>query len=673
MGTEPKNTKTFPVAALSAVLLVALITYGALAPRMGAYSDDLAIGYACAQGKALETFQWEVFHHHPRPTHFVALFGFHLLLYGRWAAMHFAQIAFFLVNVLLLAVLVWKWTKNSTATVAAAALFGLHPVISNFVFWPINIGNLPAIFFFNAALLALTEYFKRGNKSTFLWAWFFYLLACGSVEQTYAYFPAVAICGLVCGQKWRRSIVLAVPFFLVVVLYLAFQHLLGLGVGSRFGVEAGYGLGERILSTAARIGALMTVGAPEERYADLLVRGATIVRNAKGLFVLLAGAFGFLFYAFVRKPGGKGATKQGAPIAHPAWMFLLGLYLFAAGLMPFALRTDSGIEYRHFGNPVAGLAMALAAVVVWGEAALARRGAGASGRLARIVLLGGVFPFLCAASLVNLGVAQSFVDGWTYQKKVAGQIAACIRAPLQPNDSLYVENLRSHFGRVRTFADDWTLNNLLGTLHPQTFSQWNGSSLITLGVESRSPDALASTYAFVATPSGIQVRDRIVRERKGEVLGVIELPTAQNSSCPIAPALTIEVVDQRIQLAFGRELFMPRVHLEARKEGNLSSFALVYISGPNADPERFPLTIRLDFRDRQTDASLQTVSLPVKKPAPTFVGKNINLPFRQVQVSAVVRLSVLDRRGMPLTPLSPTPLVHVGPDGADLALSDLMR
>ncbi len=630
------------------MLAAALFSYGWFVPRLGGNSDDLCFGHAAVSQGLGATIVDMLTRWRPRFLHTAFLNTMYFLLWRHWPLIHLVSLVTLLAGAALLMGVVWKWTSDRAATLAAGALFAMHPAANDTVLWSNCWAHLAVSVFVIAALFAMTRFAETGRKRHAAAAALLFVCAMGCLEQAYVAFPLLAAVPLLYGGSWRRAGWFAAVFLALAGAYLAVQHLVcrAMATSYAFALDAGLAQrGWRVLHWAVRT--FLDGGdeyAPRALFADGWAAARRSPTAAAGLLALAVALPATVW---------RGLRRQDAPPPFAARRFwvvaAMGVYLFVASIVLFALRPDARIFNRHLRLPLLGAAL-VAAALVYGRRFLGEKKPAASERRFAGAAAIALTLFVWPAAVVNLGEAESYAKSWDYQEIVAARVAACAPQPLPSDATFYVEELISHFRRARTFADDWSLPCLLQTQYPERFDRWQAHSKNMSYVERASDEAFPLILSLVNGEAGMVVRDKIEVREDGQIVKMIPLPLGAASACP-HETLVLEHRRRNLGVLFGNALALLGSEATIRPDGKLTSLVLFFRQAPYGSP---PPKLALQLTWRHSDAAGPAELQPWSNVEPgQVVGVAFDLPYGQRSADDELLVSAIDAARGVLPPAAP--------------------
>ena len=139
---------------------------------------------------------------------------------------HLVSILLHLANIILVYLLIAKITNRKNIALATAALWALHPVLTEAVSWISNQSSLIFLGFFSLAILAILNYRDGGNKKYFLWiSYLFFILSLLTKETALGgifIFPFIFYTHFKNNptfQVYKKTFFNSLPFVLIGIVY----------------------------------------------------------------------------------------------------------------------------------------------------------------------------------------------------------------------------------------------------------------------------------------------------------------------------------------------------------------------------------------------------------------------------------------------------------------------
>lgn len=645
----------FPLVALVIVLVLAGLSYGWFLPQMGGNSDDLAFAQSVKRLGVVDNYIWYTHHHHPRLFQAALLNALFAGLAGMWPLIHAASILLLALGIVLLMSLVWNWTKSRLATIVAGAVFALHPGPNDAVLWPMMIGHLAMAVLVIASIWFMQSYFRSRRKRDYLFAAVSFSLACLCLEQAFVFFPVMAATAFFYPRPKKKAWVAMAIFFGITILSFAVESLVHKDIRGKYEIDLLTNMPERIATVLQSATEIMTSGHGGYQPGSLLANGLATTTSSLWAFLLLGALFLAGTAWLTRCFFSEDRQQNQSPVDHLFLLLLIGLYIYLAGVLFFALRPDARLFNRHLVAPLVGVSLFTAGTFLLIVRKTQTMANGQWAGLARLISACCFFLFIVAAALINVGEGAQYANSRRYQEQVTNAISDCLSDSATADYQLHVENLRSHFGRVRTFADDWSLPNLLKLEYPEQFKTWGGKGSVTFGIETLSESEQRKTIALSYQSNRMLTYNAIEYFEQDKLVRRVPLPLAELSACR-KKSLRVNIGKASPLALFGDELALLQVETLGREDGTVSTMLLYLRTPQDARQNRYPLTIQVVWRLAGEEIYQHEIELTTPLAAGGTLGRQHNYRLGQIPAAASLSLAVEDSQGAVLTPRSPKPI-----------------
>lgn len=646
----------YPLRLIAAVLIVAAVGFAPDIPKRGGYSDDLSYSYETRRLGPVQAGLQQLRHQSARPVQALVLQALFGVFDGRWGWIHAAMTALHLIGAALTAMLLWRWTGNRVGAFSGALFFATYPVANDNVFWPICAGHSLTVAFATAALLAADRWARTGRRGALIAAAALYVCACGCVEQAYVAGPLLAAAAWYAGAGTRRTLGALAVFGASALAYLGLQSLWL--AGSRvyqFGTGGDVWSRMKHLATwtATAFGPGEGMYDPARLFSDGWARLTSSPLGWALLGIAVVVAIAASWDAGCPRQPRKPASGRRASI-----LAAMGLFFAFASLSVFLVRENAALSHRHLRFPLLGFSIALAAVSAWFDERFGAR------RFFRPALLAGAIGV--AATIANYGESADYVRSWRYQTHVARRMAQCAPRDLPAAAAVSAEGFLSHFGRARTFADDWSLWGLLHVEQPEAFGGWRGPNLVLYGLESLDTARWPEALAFVAREDGTHVRGAVFERMPDGATRETRLPLAEGVPCPTE---VLKLDRHRLEPAarFGSAVALTMVESGVRNRESVFETRVILGVAPADGRVAFPLTLELRWVGPEGGSETATFVIE-PSPAGRKLGFAAPWPIGAVPAGWTLRVSVRDADGEALPPVANPParvdvdvLVFTGP------------
>jgi hypothetical protein len=407
------SDKKTDIVTIFLLLLCVFLSFGLIHTR-GLQEDDFCMGRLANSTNLIQGMKYWLHIWNGRLT----LSFFQLLMYkiplfqdplhGKWIVYHaLALLGHMLVTTFIYSVL-RRFDFSNLASLCAAALFGIHPIVMQPVMWlSVGFGYVLGTCFFLLGIFLLLLERENPNWRYILGAGIFLSLACLTIEQFIVVLAALSLANLTFVKRryiFRQGLLPLLLCGFIGTLTLVVHFLLTTGTIERISKHAGKAqtLKEFLWFLAWRLNPL-----PEHSpFGELFYPGLRSVINTRFILFGIAVAFGTL-YIILRKAAISSAHEGLSRRCIISGVIGASVFISSTGI--FVLSGSYGMPARALYLPLIGLSLLVAA---FAEGILTKI------RLGKQIVICALLPFMFFSIVTNWGGQIFYAKSWELHKDV---------------------------------------------------------------------------------------------------------------------------------------------------------------------------------------------------------------------------------------------------------------